>query len=303
MKAKEFIPASKPRNFVAKNQKTAGAGAHKDKKRAEKQGDVKHKQKQFEQGVAEGSYTTEKQLLTRIRQIMYDRKLSGTDSNAGELNRLKQQLKDMRSQLGVEEGWKDKVAAAGLAGAMAFGAGGAHARVAGDQDSGINRLTGKPIATQQATDNAKAEAPKGFSKEYLQAVVDGKHPRPMISKEKAQELLKNMSEGRHGYDDAGFSLAPGHDEGEPVYNPRYDRTGSYDRKAKSSQDYNYNTGKPLGNEPKKTGYVFYNVADPQTAQKLGLKQTKSGKWYLPADDLRQDTANKVFGKGRYWEPK
>ena len=43
MKAKEFIPASKPRNFVAKNQKTAGAGAHKDKKKAEKQGDVKHK--------------------------------------------------------------------------------------------------------------------------------------------------------------------------------------------------------------------------------------------------------------------
>jgi hypothetical protein len=53
MKAKEFIPASKPRNFVAKNQKTAGAGAHKDKKRAEKQGDVKHKQKQFEQSMVE----------------------------------------------------------------------------------------------------------------------------------------------------------------------------------------------------------------------------------------------------------
>jgi hypothetical protein len=43
MKAKEFIPASKPRNFVVKNQKTSGAGAHKDMKRAEKQGDVKHK--------------------------------------------------------------------------------------------------------------------------------------------------------------------------------------------------------------------------------------------------------------------
>ena len=53
MKAKEFIPASKPRNFVAKNQQTAGAGAHKDKKRAEKQGDVKHKQKQFEQSMVE----------------------------------------------------------------------------------------------------------------------------------------------------------------------------------------------------------------------------------------------------------
>lgn len=50
MRAKDIIPASKPRNFVAKNQKTAGAGAHKDKKKAEKQGDVKHKGKQFDEG-------------------------------------------------------------------------------------------------------------------------------------------------------------------------------------------------------------------------------------------------------------
>jgi len=51
MKAKEFIPSSKPRNFVAKNQKTAGAGAHKDKKRAAKQGDVKHKGQAMAEGV------------------------------------------------------------------------------------------------------------------------------------------------------------------------------------------------------------------------------------------------------------
>jgi len=43
MKAKEFIPAEKPRNFVAKNAKTGGAGQHKDKRKAEKQGDFKHK--------------------------------------------------------------------------------------------------------------------------------------------------------------------------------------------------------------------------------------------------------------------
>ena len=54
MKVKDIIPASKPRNFVAKNQKTAGAGAHKDKKKAEKQGDVKHKGKQYDEAVAEG---------------------------------------------------------------------------------------------------------------------------------------------------------------------------------------------------------------------------------------------------------
>jgi hypothetical protein len=151
MKAKEFIielkKESKPRNFVAKNAKMGGAGQHKDKKKAEKQGDFKHKKKEYSES--------------------------------------------------VEEGWKDKVAAAGLAGAMAFGAAGANARVMPGDDPNINRLTGKPISTQQATDNApaKAEAPKGFSKEYLQSVVDGKHPRPMVSVEKAKELLKNMSEG------------------------------------------------------------------------------------------------------------
>jgi hypothetical protein len=51
MRAKDFVPASKPRNFVVKNQKTAGAGAHKDKKRAAKQGDVKHKKQDVEEAV------------------------------------------------------------------------------------------------------------------------------------------------------------------------------------------------------------------------------------------------------------
>jgi hypothetical protein len=39
----------KPRNFVAKNAKMGGAGAHKDKKKADKQGDVKHR-KPFAEG-------------------------------------------------------------------------------------------------------------------------------------------------------------------------------------------------------------------------------------------------------------
>ncbi len=43
------IEPSKPRNFVAKNARatTSGAGAHKDKKKAMKQGDVKHKGKEM----------------------------------------------------------------------------------------------------------------------------------------------------------------------------------------------------------------------------------------------------------------
>jgi hypothetical protein len=96
----------------------------------------------------------------------------------------------------VDEGWKEKLGAAALAGSMALGAAGANARVVpGQDDPSINRLTGKPIATQQATDTAptKAGAPSGYSKEWLQKAADpNRIGRYMISVEKAQELLKNM---------------------------------------------------------------------------------------------------------------
>jgi hypothetical protein len=66
---KDKVPATTPRNFVAKNAKTSGAGAHKDKKKEQKQGAEKHKKPYMEslrtkidqlksrlaeQGVAEG---------------------------------------------------------------------------------------------------------------------------------------------------------------------------------------------------------------------------------------------------------
>lgn len=96
---------------------------------------------------------------------------------------------------GVEEGLGSKLAGLGLAGAMAFGAGGANARVSGDQDPSINRLTGKPNVTQNVPTNIKpaATTPAGFNKEYLQSVIDGKHPRPLISKEKAADILMKMN--------------------------------------------------------------------------------------------------------------
>jgi len=59
MRAKDIIPAEKPRNFVAKNamKTTSGAGQHTDKKQADKQGNVKHKGKEYAEGMAEGRNT------------------------------------------------------------------------------------------------------------------------------------------------------------------------------------------------------------------------------------------------------
>ena len=45
---KDKVDASKPRNFVAKNAKMGGAGAHKDKKKEQKQGVEKHKKPYME---------------------------------------------------------------------------------------------------------------------------------------------------------------------------------------------------------------------------------------------------------------
>ena len=54
----------KPRNFVAKNAIQSGAGAHKDKKKAQKQGDVKHKA-QVAEGAEFGAYYNE-QLAQKV---------------------------------------------------------------------------------------------------------------------------------------------------------------------------------------------------------------------------------------------
>jgi hypothetical protein len=97
----------------------------------------------------------------------------------------------------AEEGIGSKLAGLGLAGAMALGAGGANARVVpGQDDPGINRLTGKPNVTQVAPSDAKPAVaePTGFSKEWLQKAADpNRTGRYMISVEKAQELLNKMN--------------------------------------------------------------------------------------------------------------
>ena len=100
----------------------------------------------------------------------------------------------MGGQEDMAEGWKERLGAAALAGSMALGA---NARVTPDGQGGF---TGgiKPSATVTAPDTAptKAEAPQGFSKEYLQKAADpNRTGRYMISVARAQELLNGMKEG------------------------------------------------------------------------------------------------------------
>jgi hypothetical protein len=78
MKAKDFIieakkiEPSKPRNFVAKNmgKVSSGAGAHKDKKKAAKQGDVKHKNKEMAEADEGNKIQQLETLISELEQLM-----------------------------------------------------------------------------------------------------------------------------------------------------------------------------------------------------------------------------------------
>ena len=77
----------------------------------------------------------------------------------------------------MDESWKGKLAGLGLAGAMALGAGGAHARVTGDEDPGVNRLTGKPNVTQVAPDDVKKpDAGTSLGSRYTQGIEFSSEP-------------------------------------------------------------------------------------------------------------------------------
>ena len=64
--------------------------------------------------------------------------------------------------------------------------------------------------------------------------------------------------------------------------------------------YNQPVSRPTYSKPR--GMYFYNVKPGQEndARVAGLKQSKSGKWY---STYQNPSADKVFGPGRYWEPK
>jgi len=55
---------------------------------------------------------------------------------------------------------------------------------------------------------------------------------------------------------------------------------------------------------KLTGMIFYNVNDPEMASALGLKQTRTGKWFLRTGNRNaQQAADREFGQGKVWYPK
>jgi hypothetical protein len=210
---KDGKPEIQRRNPVAANVNATvgggGAGAHRDRKRAEKRGEQKHK-KDWRRDVDEK--IEEAQRLDPKCWKGY--KKQGTKMKGGvRVNNCVP--KESVEEDSYEEGLRSKLAGAALAGAMALGGSNpAHgADLSGFNSHYLQQVVKgehpRPMvsvadaaAELKAREHGKPEPAArkpagegGFSKEYLQSVVDGTHPRPIISKEKAQELLGQMEEG------------------------------------------------------------------------------------------------------------
>ena len=89
--------------------------------------------------------------------------------------------------------------------------------------------------------------------------------------------MSGSRDDKFGYDDFGYSLRPGHDEGEPVYNPRYDRARQF-------------------SQPSTLYFYKVKPGEEQDARAVGLNQSKKGSWYSKGS--RNDAADKRFGPGR-----
>lgn len=118
------IEPTKPRNYVAKNAINSGAGAHKDKKKAMKQGDAKHK-KSYAEGMEEKFQAQLNELNQKTKDSYKDKaekqvKELEPHAKKGEYKDIAKRAIDRRKKglARVSEGTKGAVAG-GVAGAFA----------------------------------------------------------------------------------------------------------------------------------------------------------------------------------------
>ena len=125
--SKQPKEAPKPRNFVAKNAINTGAGQHKDKKRAEKQGDVKHKKQAVpmdEQGVVEGLPQTLRKVVPGYAKREIDKKIDAEKFGRTDVDRDAnfQRYKKIQDKIKESEVLETATAGATSAGNVAVGA-------------------------------------------------------------------------------------------------------------------------------------------------------------------------------------
>lgn len=284
------VTPPKPRNFVAKNAVQSGAGAHKDKKKAAKQGDTKHKKKEME--LAESSETP-----STIQQIAS--KVGDTLANA-----LPQEYRPFDNQTAANNNAKYK-----------------QTQTKEEYDGEYDDETGMAENQLQTIQRC--------AREMEENLIDGENlpewiqSKITIAKENLVTAFDYiLSQHQNGEVEEGHYRRPG---SPTAYDRDYASSVSGMGK-RDSYAYQMDGGandegwdeEPRGkyqapeDKPVLQGYFFYNVPAgmEQEAAIYGVKPTKSGKWakakYTTSGrsfDMQKDGADKAFGPGRWWAPK
>jgi hypothetical protein len=107
--------------------------------------------------------------------------------------------------------------------------------------------------------------------------------------------LENSKPSRKKIAEAGYGQNRGYAQG--FASPTAPSLGGVARSSEGESEYD-------DKMRKLTGMIFYNVNDPEMASALGLKQTRTGKWFLRTGNRNaQQAADRAFGAGKVWYPK
>jgi hypothetical protein len=256
-----------------------GAGQHKDKKKAEKQGDFKHKKSPMPMESAlrdKEDYRAKRKALDDLGRN------KDVDQKTVQQRRL--DLDKEAKQKGMSENNLKELSTEKLAQyKKASGADAKKADADGDYARGDKRFKGINRATRKQFDN---DLKKYDQKDVKEA---GMYTKP----------------GRPGaYDDDYRSSVSGMGKKDSI---AYQQDGGANDEGEADTPYQAAQDKPV-----LKGYYFYNVQPGQedTAGMYGVKQTKSGKWakakYSTSGrsfDMQKDSADKEFGPGKWWAPK
>jgi len=154
-----------------------------------------------------------------------------------------------------------------------------------------------PAAFAQAA-GVPADTPVGkhtffnLVRHYLMPYVEEEAAKQLNTKVPKEKVMKKgpaktLAEARpYGdyFDDSGISARPGHDEGETVYDPRYDRIGAGDP---NSQRHHHSNHSRSDAKPELLYMFKYDVrpGEEQKAIDNGLTQTKNGNWVIKVYNL------------------
>ena len=107
--------------------------------------------------------------------------------------------------------------------------------------------------------------------------------------------LENSKPSRKKIAEAGYGQNRGYAQG--FASPTAPGLGGVARSSEGESEYD-------DKMRKLTGMIFYNVNDTEMASALGLKQTRTGKWFLRTGNRNaQQAADRAFGAGKVWYPK